>query len=367
MSTGTRWQQARWLLRWQLGVFFLFAMMTQLIAQSLDLRWQALPDLPDPLGLAGPLVGVHNDAVIVAGGANFSLPVWGNPKQWHDKFYVLTHSATGPSWRTAGSLNHNLAYAACASTQYGVVCVGGNDATEIYSSALILTWNPHSSSIQSQLLPNLPQPIVYAGAAALGDTVYVVGGQTSDKLESASNRLWALDLNAWSSGKPTTWQARADCPGPMRSFPLAVAQRDEQELCLFVIGGRYQSGTQVKFMSDTWCYRPSTQRWLPKAAFPRPLSAGVGVAYGIHQVFVLGGDDGELFERTDELRDRHPGFKKQAWVFDTVADRWSTAGPTPQNQLTTTATVWDRRLIVVSGEIRPRVRTPACWSIEVPQ
>ncbi len=32
---------------------------------------KALPDLPDPIGVAGPFVGVHNDALIVAGGANF--------------------------------------------------------------------------------------------------------------------------------------------------------------------------------------------------------------------------------------------------------------------------------------------------------
>jgi len=36
----------------------------------ITLDWQPFPDLPDPLGVAGPFVGVHNDALIVAGGAN---------------------------------------------------------------------------------------------------------------------------------------------------------------------------------------------------------------------------------------------------------------------------------------------------------
>ena len=35
---------------------------------------KALPDLPDAIGMAGPFVGVHRDALIVAGGANFPVP-----------------------------------------------------------------------------------------------------------------------------------------------------------------------------------------------------------------------------------------------------------------------------------------------------
>ncbi|SVD81223.1 uncharacterized protein METZ01_LOCUS434077, partial [marine metagenome] len=48
------------------------------------LEWKPLPDLPDPIGVAGPFVGVHNDALIVAGGANFPVPegesLWDVPK-----------------------------------------------------------------------------------------------------------------------------------------------------------------------------------------------------------------------------------------------------------------------------------------------
>ena len=33
------------------------------------LSWTELPRLPDELGVAGPFAGVHNDALIVAGGA----------------------------------------------------------------------------------------------------------------------------------------------------------------------------------------------------------------------------------------------------------------------------------------------------------
>ena len=40
--------------------------------EAIALDWRPLPDLPNELGVAGPFVGVHNGALIVAGGANFA-------------------------------------------------------------------------------------------------------------------------------------------------------------------------------------------------------------------------------------------------------------------------------------------------------
>lgn len=61
------------------------------------LNWNALPDLPDPVGVAGPFVGISDDALIVAGGANFpDAPPWqGGKKMWHDKIHVLEKDKSG--------------------------------------------------------------------------------------------------------------------------------------------------------------------------------------------------------------------------------------------------------------------------------
>ena len=37
---------------------------------AVELQWNELPPLPNPDGVAGPVIGVHNDALIVGGGAN---------------------------------------------------------------------------------------------------------------------------------------------------------------------------------------------------------------------------------------------------------------------------------------------------------
>ncbi|MCC6681678.1 MAG: sodium:solute symporter, partial [Phycisphaeraceae bacterium] len=61
------------------------------------LQWNSLPPLPDAIGVAGPVVGVHNDALIVGGGANFPTAegqsIWDASKVWHDDVYVLIRDA----------------------------------------------------------------------------------------------------------------------------------------------------------------------------------------------------------------------------------------------------------------------------------
>jgi hypothetical protein len=78
---------------------------------------------------------------------------------------------------------------------------------------------------------------------------------------------------------------------------------------------------------------------------------------------VLSGDDGSLFDRTDELKDDHPGFPKEALAYHTITDTWTSLGAIPANQVTTTAVRWNERIIIASGEVRPRVRTAAVWSV----
>jgi hypothetical protein len=63
---------------------------------------KALPHLPDPLGVAGPFVGVSNDALIVAGGAHFRVsPFKGGTKLWLNTIYVLEKAEDGRyRWHT---------------------------------------------------------------------------------------------------------------------------------------------------------------------------------------------------------------------------------------------------------------------------
>ena len=83
------------------------------IASANVLKWEKLTELPAPegldknIGVAGPFVGVHNDALIVAGGANFpDKPLWETDKVWHDRIYVLSEQGDGNYvWENGGKLD----------------------------------------------------------------------------------------------------------------------------------------------------------------------------------------------------------------------------------------------------------------------
>ena len=77
---------------------------------AIRFEWSFLPDLPASIGYAGPFVGQHQGALIVAGGANFcNKPlIEGGEKVWHDKIYVL--EADSDEWNTEFRLKQPLAY-----------------------------------------------------------------------------------------------------------------------------------------------------------------------------------------------------------------------------------------------------------------
>ena len=84
------------------------------------------------------------------------------------------------------------------------------------------------------------------------------------------------------------------------------------------------------------------------------------------QIAILAGDDGALIplEAADpESVRRHPGFPKTARGYDPASDAWLDLGPIPANQVTTPAAAWGGGVVIASGEIRPRVRTPAVWHV----
>ncbi|MEM8665909.1 MAG: sodium/solute symporter [Planctomycetota bacterium] len=324
------------------------------------LDWTPLPAIPDELGVAGPVVGVHGGALIVAGGANFPQPVWERDKVWHDRIYALRNE----TWRDAGTLPRKLAYASVVSTKHGIVCIGGNDSESTFSDVWLLQYQGSAGRVVAKPYPSLPSPSVYSAAALIDDTIYVVGGQSGSSLETATNQLWSLDLSLRENPEAFTWRVHDDVPISPRAFHLAISQHDGYHDALYVISGRQMDGEQVRFLTDTWKFVPANESWTQCADIPVCVMAAPGIAFGQSHLFVLGGDDGTLFGRSEELKDDHPGFSKQSWAYHTITDTWTSAGETPANHVTTVAVEWKDRLIVASGEIRPRVRSPKVWSIE---
>ncbi|MEZ6124503.1 MAG: sodium/solute symporter [Planctomycetaceae bacterium] len=345
------------------AVFLLVAMCAESRAADM-LTWDTLPELPNDLGVAGPFAGVHNDALIVAGGANFPLPVWETAKQWVDDVYVLSGPEGNREWVHAGRLPKPMAYGTSVSTDRGVLCIGGSDADQVFANVFLLSWN--GTGLQQAELPALPEPSAYGQAVLLNSTVYLVCGQTGTGLEFATNHVWSMDLSV--PDQDLKWVQLKSLPGPERAFNLVAVQHNGFGDALYVIGGRRQIGEQafgtatpdpaVEVLSDVWELVPSTGIWRRRKDSPVPLMAGTAMGLGQSHVFVTSADTGELYGRADELQDQHPGFSKTTYAFHTITDTWTTAGESPACQVTTTAVLWDGAVIVPSGEVQPRVRSP---------
>ncbi|GAB5405361.1 MAG: sodium/solute symporter [Aureliella sp.] len=327
--------------------------------------WEALQPLPDELGVAGPVVGVHRDKLLVAGGANFPRPVWENEKQWKREIYWLDLKGdTG--WTAAGELPYKVAYSACASLPVGILRIGGNDGDRSLDSVQLVAIDKDGELAFTEY-PTLPQPCAYAQAAVVGDYVYVCGGQSGNELSSAMDQLWRLRWSQPGVAESGKWEVLESCPGGKRAFNIVCSQHNGYETSVYVVSGRRASQSVeggVEFLTDCWEYQPSKQKWRRRTDVNRCVMAAAAAPVGQSHIVVLGGADGTLFDRSDALRDKHPGFPKEAMLYHAITDRWVTAGAIPSNQVTTTAVRYKDHILLPTGETRPRVRTPAVWRIK---
>jgi N-acetylneuraminic acid mutarotase len=313
-----------------------------------SLTWQQLPDLPQPLG--GQMVGVHNGALLVAGGSYFETPPWdGGPKLWVDTVYAL--SAPNASWQTF-HLPGAFGYAGSVSTPEGVLLIGGGNSAANRREVLRLVWN--GSTLQISLLPPLPVPLANAGAGYLGGKAYVVGGQESPTATAASAALYSFDPAS------ALWRKEADLPGPARILPAVAVAGDHLYVCS---GAQLSAGPDGKparrYLQDAWRFSPASG-WESLPAAPRPAVAATswGTDAGF---FVFGGDDGSLAAQPD-LRERHPGFPRDVLFFNPERRIWETISRMPAGLVTTGATLWHDRIVIAGGEDRPAHRSAEVFS-----
>ena len=321
-------------------------------------NWSRLPSLPDLEGFAGVFAGTHNDALIVAGGANFpnKMPWEGGTKVWYDRVFVL-ESPEGV-WKDAGKLPRPLGYGVSISTVDGVVCIGGSDAQRHYADCFRLQWR--DGKIETTALPSLPKPCAYFCGAMIGNTIYVAGGLESPTASCTLKTFWSLDL-ADSNAK---WQELESWPGSARMLATAAVQGETFFLCSGADLKPIEDSKSIReYLIDAYSFHPD-RGWnkiadLPRAAVASPTPAA---AWGQSTFLVVSGDDGT---HVDLLPiEKHPGFPKSMLAYDTITNTWQTIGEVPVGHVTTTMVEWRGRVVIPSGEIRPGKRSPEVWSLQ---
>ena len=178
-------------------------------------------DKTPSLGLAGPINGLHNNVLLVAGGANFpdKMPWEGGKKRYADAIHVLENKGEDFVWNTKqkSKLPEPIAYCGVTSTPVGVVYVGGENEQGLSNKSYLLKWVDVRHEVAVLPLPNFPKPIANIALTAVGNVVYAIGG---DEAKCSSQLFYSLDLNALSP----QWKALPDLPIALANAAVVVQE-----------------------------------------------------------------------------------------------------------------------------------------------
>lgn len=352
------------------------------------IKWSVAATLPvakdaaKQLGLAGAVGGVHNNVLIVAGGANFpdSLPWEGGTKRYWDDVYILERDEKGSyTWfAKTFKLPAAVAYGASVSTPQGVLVLGGENENGILSQSFLMQWNAVTKELNVTPFIPLPLSLTNASATLIGNTVYIAGGETTGR---ATSSFYSIDLS-----NARSWKELPPLPVSL-SHSVAVTQSNGEYPCVFVIGGRAQSPDGIsKLFNSTFRFDPRKNTWHQLAPIGNrgdttTLSAATAVATGANYILVMGGDKGNIFTRIEqynaaiarendpvakqqlqaakkELLNGHEGFSRDMYLYNTITNAWTLAGALPASPVTTFAIKWGDDILIPSGEVKPGIRTP---------
>lgn len=319
-------------------------------------RWEPLPDLPDPLGVAGPCVGVSNGALVVAAGSNFPVSKWdGGPKVFRDTIYVLEPKAK--AWKAVGKLPHAMDHGTAVSVGKSMICLGGFNGEVCFDDVTKLTWNSHEQKLEQVKLPPLPRPCYDLSAATIDDRLYVVAGQDREGLV---HKFWRRSLKFVADEPWEEWEELPICPGPARFGAALIAQRSGDREYLYLIGGKH--GETI--LSDVCRFDPrekeANKAWKQCSPMPRPALLAPTAALGRSNIFVFSGSSGAGLDRLEELREKYR-FPRDVLAYDTVNDVWAPAGTMPEGLAAISAAQFDGGIAIPTGEICPGIRTPKCY------
>ncbi len=375
-----------------LHIFTLFSLMLSLwsiSAQNTNMQkihWRVLGVLPSSKtgtasGLAGAFTGASGDLMWIAGGSNFSngLPWEGGSKLFHDTVYFFQRNKNGMDLLPVrGRLPVALAYGTSIAWKNGVVCVGGQNQSGFSNKVFFAYIKTGKPSLQYKILPDLPAGLANASGVLYQHTLYIAGGETVD---GPTDHFLSLDI----STEGAKWKMLPKLPVAV-SHAIMVVQSNGKDTSLYLVGGRRKDISGIsEFYAAVYHYDFITASWQTCSSMPYALSAHTGIAFEGNRILIFGGDKGAVFNKVEktlvaigkendprqkaalvkiknELQNSHPGFSREILSYHTVTGKWELSDVLPfPAPVTTTAFIWNRSIIIPSGEVKAGIRSPEIW------
>lgn len=389
-----------------LNIFLLLIISVSGITQSNNheiswkIKWEELPSLPPGLnqktqaGLAGAFAGSTENVVIVAGGTNFpGKMVWdGGKKSYHDDIFILEKNGRETyKWELGHKFPYKVAYGLSITTELGIVCIGGNNSDEHFSSVILMKWNKELREVEFEKLPDMPYTCSQMSGSVLNNKIYVAGGYIDGV---PGNKFVVLDLDNY--GKPGwSWEYLPDYPGPPRLQAVVVAQNAGDFDNLYMISGSSYSTENENpdilcsvcsyhLINNSWTYVSDIK---PDGNESVSLHGASGIKSGVNHILFIGGVNKEIFynawkrERTlveaKQISDyaqiqniekeiynyftqepEYFRFNKQILIYHTITENWISAGEYPYPAPAGATMIdFEDGFLMINGEIKPGVRS----------
>lgn len=297
--------------------------------QSLYLRW--CERAPLPLPRAGYMAGVVNGKILIAGGS-----YWENGKKlWTSQLDIFDPKTN--RWERSSPMGSPRSDAAPVSVGDALYLFGGGIEKEVCRDALVFREGNWSTLTHAEL----PEPRLYAAAAAHEGQIYLTGGlSTAGDYSTATNTLWV-----WNPQTPDIgWKILPPIPGPGR-INHAMATLGP---AIYVFGGATSNGaTDVRNLDDLYSFDPRTITWTRHAKLP--LARRAWWAVGLDQSFLLLGGCTETYE-------------KEVFEYDPGTHELRTIGLLPHPLADTKFFRVDNLVIGAGGETADRIR--GHWTLQ---
>ena len=322
-----------------------------------------LPEVTDreyAKGVSAPICGTLDGCPVLAGGANFPdkpLLDGGAKKVYKDIWMMLP----GKGWTLAGALPDSMAYGASFQAGKRLIVAGGSVSGK--PSAAVYRLEKTGARVRVKALPQLPEGVAEAGWALDGEHLFLVGGV------SASGKSDAVYHCEKAGGK---WSRLASLPVPLVQ-PVAFASGGK----LYVWGGFDPAVLEV--YSEGWCLDLSSGEWSSAPGVPDggTFVGASALPLGDGRLLVTGGVNIDTFRKAlhNGPEDRIPylsmepaayKFRESVWIFDAARGEWECAGMTCRTALAGAGiALWNGGALVAGGEIKPGVRSPQIFKLEL--
>lgn len=330
-------------------------------------------------GLSGSFIGKLGNELIMAGGCNFP----DNPlapdskKKFYQGIYKLFEDEfNGWQVEKIGNLPEPIAYGSSVSVPKGLLLIGGNSSTNS-SSKTYLIKREENGEIVLLPYPSLPGTIDNAYATYLEGKAYIAGGNFNGK---PSNKLFSLDLNNLDSG----WKELSSFPGNPRIQPvLGGAKKTDNHEYLYIWGGfaGKENNREASLNTDGLRYDIRKNKW-EKTKSPvdhngEEVSLGGGTITILNdgKMVASGGVNKEIF--LEALKNPQPDylshnidwykFNPIIFIFNPSDEKWDILKVTSETARAGAGSVStpSNEIIIVGGEIKPRIRTPKIYKLKL--